>query len=486
MPSSPLQISDTAVDMFGVSTATSTPSGTDERAGSIYRPATLAACTPVYVTSLESDTYLMMFSRRWLDATPSATQPGYYTDYTASATPGWVSFNGSHGTIVSPVEDIPMSTPHDSVTLTAACARPPYTYLLNTVTSGSSVTAVVQHVMFNQPMRTLSILNEETVPNAALFDFPVDVTYNLPGGPEIVLTPDVLARIFSGSIYQWTDPAILALNPGVDFPDFTLIQVIFDLDASADTAAFQSYLEAESPYWDSGTSTSYTGFGVGAVDVASSVATTPASIGFVGKGTADPAAVIVTPVRFDRGLYISGQNLVVFGASYSGKVCLARKNWGRIGFPTTEWEFFDGAGWSANLTAISPVLTTTGTPVLTAGPVSVATYDRQVFLSAVIPAADGDRSAQVYLQDARSQWQPVGDQIYLGSAVDGTYTGGTLQFQPQLSAIDYLVNVPDAIGAIPVCVTMEQSITEETVTDIFVTSTALDVTWGLWQVDRSF
>jgi hypothetical protein len=485
MPSSPLQISDTAVDMFGVSTATSTPSGTDARAGSIYQPTTLAACAPVYVTSLESDTYLMMFSRRWLAATHSDTRPGYYTDYTASAAPGWVSFTGSTGMIASPVEEIPMSTPYDSVTLTAACARPPYTYLLNTVTLDSSVTAVVQHVMYNQPMRTLSILKEETIPNAALLDFPVDVTYNLPGGPEIVLTPDVLARIFSGSIYQWTDPAILALNPGVDFPSSTLIQVIFDLDASADTAAFQSYLEAESPYWDSGTSTSYTGFGVGAIDVATSVAASPASIGFVGKGMASVAATVVTPVRFDRGLYVSGQNLVVFGASYSGKVCVARKNWGRIGFPTTGWEYFDGAGWSADIIAISPVMTTSNTPLMTAGPISVATYDRQVFLAAVVPFED-DRSAQVYLQNAVSQWKPVGNQISLGSVADGSYTGGTLQFQPQLSAIDYLVNVPDAIGAIPVCITVEQSITEETVTDIFVTSTALDVTWGLWQVDRSF
>jgi hypothetical protein len=480
-----LQISETAVDMFGVSTATATPSGTDSRAGSIYQPATLAACTPVYITSLEFDTYLMVFSRRWLAATQSSTQPGHYTDYTASPAPGWVSFNGTHGSVVSPVEDIPMATAHDSVLLTAACARPPYTYLLNTVTSGSSVTAVVQHIMFNQPMKTLSVLKEETVPNAALLDFPVDVVYNLPSGAEIVLTPDVLARIFSGSIYQWTDPAILDLNPGVDLPSSTLIQVIYDLDASADTAAFQSYLEAESPYWDSGTSTSYTGFGVGAIDVATSVAATSASIGFVGKGTAVNAATVVTPVRFDRGLYISGQNLVVFGASYSGRVCVARKNWGRIGFPTTAWEYFDGAGWSFDLTAVSPLQTTTGTALTTAGPVSVATYDRQVFLSAVVTFGD-DRSAQVYLQNAVSQWQPVGDQIFLGSVADDTYTGGTLQFQPQLSAIDYLVDVPNAVGAIPVCVTMEQSITEETVTDIFVTSSALDVAWGLWQVDRNF
>lgn len=478
MPSSPLEISETAVDMFGVSTATSTPSDTDGRVGSIYSPALLAACTPVYVTSLESDTYLMMFSRRWLDATPSEMYSGYYTQYTESSVPGWVGFNGSHGTIVSPATDIPMATPHDSAVLTAVCARPPYVYLLNTVTSGSVLTAVIQHIMYNQPMRALSVVNEETIPNAALIDFPVDVIYNLPGNADVVLTPDVLAKIFSGSISTWTDPAILALNPGVSFPDSTLIEVIYPLESPDDVRLFQSYLAAESPHWLSGGTTGiYTGFGVGAFDAADAVADNPASISFVPTKTATRAAIVITPVRFDRGLYLSGQHVVVFGASPAGRICAARKNWGRIGFPTVQWEYFDGAGWNHDLTTISPVLTSTGTALTSVGPVSVATYGSRVFMSTVT-ADDDERAAQVYLQNSVSRWQPLGDQIYLGSVDDDSYTGGTLQFQPQLAAIDYLVNVPAAEGAIPVCLTKQQSFTNPS------PSAALDVNWGLWQVDR--
>ena len=46
------------------------------------------------------------------------------------------------------------------------------------------------------------------------------VVYNLylPGGQRLHLTGPVIARIFLGQITRWNDPAITALNPGIDHP----------------------------------------------------------------------------------------------------------------------------------------------------------------------------------------------------------------------------------------------------------------------------
>lgn len=46
------------------------------------------------------------------------------------------------------------------------------------------------------------------------------VVYNLslPGGQRLHLTGPVTAKIFLGQITHWDDPAITALNPGIDLP----------------------------------------------------------------------------------------------------------------------------------------------------------------------------------------------------------------------------------------------------------------------------
>ena len=42
---------------------------------------------------------------------------------------------------------------------------------------------------------------------------------NLPAGSRLHLTGPVIARIFLGQITRWDDPAITALNPGINLPD---------------------------------------------------------------------------------------------------------------------------------------------------------------------------------------------------------------------------------------------------------------------------
>jgi phosphate transport system substrate-binding protein len=75
--------------------------------------------------------------------------------------------------------------------------------------------------------------------------------YNVPGiSGEIKFTPEVLAGIFLGKIQKWNDPAIAQANPGVKFPDQSII-VIYRSDGSGTTYIFTDYLSKISKDWAS-------------------------------------------------------------------------------------------------------------------------------------------------------------------------------------------------------------------------------------------
>lgn len=76
----------------------------------------------------------------------------------------------------------------------------------------------------------------------------VVVSYNLPGIDELNLDPDTVAGIFLGTITNWSDPAIAALNPGVTLPD-AAIETAHRSDSSGTTNAFTSYLTEVSTEW---------------------------------------------------------------------------------------------------------------------------------------------------------------------------------------------------------------------------------------------
>jgi len=78
----------------------------------------------------------------------------------------------------------------------------------------------------------------------------VTITYNLPGNPELKLTPDIVADIFLGKLTKWNDPRIVALNPGVKLPGSTMT-VVHRSDGSGTTAVFSDYLSKVSEDWKS-------------------------------------------------------------------------------------------------------------------------------------------------------------------------------------------------------------------------------------------
>jgi len=77
------------------------------------------------------------------------------------------------------------------------------------------------------------------------------INYNIPGlnGIHLKLDGPVLAGIYDGSIKNWDDPAIKALNPGVKLPNHAIVP-IHRTDGSGDTFIFSQYLSFSTPKWN--------------------------------------------------------------------------------------------------------------------------------------------------------------------------------------------------------------------------------------------
>ncbi len=76
----------------------------------------------------------------------------------------------------------------------------------------------------------------------------VVVTYNVPGNPELKITPDILADIFLGKIKKWNDPRISEINSGVKLPNLK-IMIVHRSDGSGTTFIFTDYLAKISSAW---------------------------------------------------------------------------------------------------------------------------------------------------------------------------------------------------------------------------------------------
>ena len=75
----------------------------------------------------------------------------------------------------------------------------------------------------------------------------VMVNYNLPTVKKpLDLNGTVLAKIYSGKITKWNDPAIAALNKGVSLPAIPIV-TLHRADSSGTTFLFTSYLDAQDP-----------------------------------------------------------------------------------------------------------------------------------------------------------------------------------------------------------------------------------------------
>ncbi|MDR0182601.1 phosphate ABC transporter substrate-binding protein PstS [Lysobacter arvi] len=98
-------------------------------------------------------------------------------------------------------------------------------------------------------------LKPEELAQSGLAQFPsviggVVPVVNVPGlaSGALKLDGETLANIFLGKITKWNDPAIVALNGGVQLPD-RKITVVHRSDGSGTTFNFVNYLSKVSPEW---------------------------------------------------------------------------------------------------------------------------------------------------------------------------------------------------------------------------------------------
>lgn len=141
--------------------------------------------------------------------------------------------------------------------------------------------------------------------NLPLVFGPVALAYNLPGVDKVVVNGDVLAKIFTGAITTWNDPAIAALNAGATLPDTTIVP-IYRSDSSGTTDNFQKYLAtAAKDSWTKGAGKEFQGgAGEGAqksAGVVQAVQATPGAIGYVEKGFATQAKLPMAQIDTGAG-----------------------------------------------------------------------------------------------------------------------------------------------------------------------------------------
>ena len=122
--------------------------------------------------------------------------------------------------------------------------------------------------------------------------FPITVggivmAINLKEVNKLTLNLDLVAKIYMEQVKRWNDPAIAALNPGVNLPDLPIIKIRRS-DGSGTTWNFTKYLSEASPDWKKsygqGSSIEWAGSAIGAKGnegVAANVQQTNGSIGYV-------------------------------------------------------------------------------------------------------------------------------------------------------------------------------------------------------------
>lgn len=137
----------------------------------------------------------------------------------------------------------------------------------------------------------------------------VVIAYNLPGVDSLKLTPELLEKIFIGTIKTWNDPGIAAVNSGIKLPE-TKITVVYRSDGSGTTYIFSDYMSKISNLWRerAGTGKSLnwpTGIGAkGNPGVAGTISQSVGTIGYIGSEYAFAQKISYALVQNSSGNFI--------------------------------------------------------------------------------------------------------------------------------------------------------------------------------------
>ncbi|HKC27688.1 MAG TPA: phosphate ABC transporter substrate-binding protein PstS [Jatrophihabitans sp.] len=152
---------------------------------------------------------------------------------------------------------------------------------------------------------------------------PVAVAYNVKGvsNGAVTFTPDVLTKVFTGKIKTWNDPAIAAINKGVNLPSEP-ITVFFRSDQSGTTSNFEKYLNTTDPTgYPTTPSKTWVGAGqgkTGSQGVQQAIKTTEGGIGYIEWSYAGSAGLSMAKID-------NGGGAVALTAETAGKAVAAAK-----------------------------------------------------------------------------------------------------------------------------------------------------------------
>jgi len=140
---------------------------------------------------------------------------------------------------------------------------------------------------------------------------PIGITFNVKTTDVLTLDAPTLAKIFSGAITRWDDPAITALNGNMPAED---IHVIYRSDASGTSDNFQQYLEAASGgAWTRGAGKTFNG-GVGTSAQGN-------------EGTSQAVKNTEGAITYNEWSYAMKQHLDVAGIKTAGGVVHIGNDW---------------------------------------------------------------------------------------------------------------------------------------------------------------
>jgi phosphate transport system substrate-binding protein len=154
---------------------------------------------------------------------------------------------------------------------------------------------------------------------------PITVSYNLKNVKNLQLSPETLAKIFSGEIKTWNDPAIAADNKGKKLPS-TAITVVHRADSSGTTENFTKFLTAAAPTaWTlgSGSTISWPAdqqAGQGNPGVGQTVKSTDGAIGYVDFADAKALKLQFAKVKNKDGKFVAPSVKATTAAVQSAQV----------------------------------------------------------------------------------------------------------------------------------------------------------------------
>jgi len=189
-----------------------------------------------------------------------------------------------------------------------------YSVQYSGVGSGAGIAAITaKQVDFGASDAPLNQAQQSACPDCIQIPWALSATavaYNVPGGPvHVNLDGATIAKIFLGTITNWNDPAIKALNKSASLPDLKITPV-FRSDGSGTSYNFTDYLSSVNQKWKTtiGASTQPAfpaGQGArGSSGVAGLISRTNGAIGYVDVAYAIKNHIKFAAVRNSAGKFL--------------------------------------------------------------------------------------------------------------------------------------------------------------------------------------